>query len=306
MRRAVRWGIPAMVVLLLLIYGAVSYLIASGVTKAERKDQEDDPAAYGLAFEDVEFSPRGGDIRLSGWYIHGRSPGPTLIFVHGIGSIRTGDNATDLAARLVDRGFSILMFDLRAHGSSEGDKISGGFNERWDVLGALDFLVARGVSQDSIGVLGVSMGAGTSVLALAEEPAIRALVADSTYANASELIAHETARKTVFPEWIAPIFVPGAKVAANLLFDIDLGALVPEKAIARLDYPVLIIHGTADTRIPVEHGVRVHRASHPDSELWLVPEVDHVDAFVTHPQEYVERVASYFKARLVSCPRSPQ
>ena len=298
MRRAVRWGTLITVLLLFLIYGAVSYLIASGVTKAERKEQEDHPAAHGLAFEDVEFASRDGDVNLSGWHIHGQSSGPTLIFVHGIGSVRSGDNATDLAARLVDHGFDVLMFDLRAHGSSGGEKISGGYHERHDVLGALDFLVAQGISQDSIGVLGFSMGAGTSVLALAEEPAIRALVVDSSYANASELISHETARKTVIPEWIAPIFVPGAKVVANLLFGIDLGALVPEDAIARLDYPVLIIHGTADSRIPVEHGVRLHGASHSGSRLWLVPGVDHVDAFATHPEEYVERVASYLKSRL--------
>jgi hypothetical protein len=48
------------------------------------------------------------------------------------------------------------------------------------------------------------MGAGNSILAAAEEPGIRALVADSSYANASDLIIREVARKTVFPEWSVP------------------------------------------------------------------------------------------------------
>ena len=298
MRRAIRWGIPAAVVLLGLIYGLVSYLIASGVTKAERKEQEDHPSAHGLAFEDVEFTPRDGDLALSGWLIPGGPNAPTLIFVHGIGSVRSGDKTMELAARLVDRGFNALMFDLRGHGSSEGDSVSGGLHERRDVLGAFDYLVARGTAPDSIGVIGFSMGAGTAVLAVAEEPAIRALVADSSYAKVSELIAQETARKTVFPKWLVPIFVPGARLAASWLFDIDLGALNPEVAVAGLDYPILVIHGTADDRIPVEHGIRVHMASHLESTLWLVPDVAHVDAFLTHPDEYAERVAAYFEARL--------
>jgi pimeloyl-ACP methyl ester carboxylesterase len=142
------------------------------------------------------------------------------------------------------------------------------------------------------------MGAGTSALAAAAEPDIQALVLDSPYAKASELVAQETARKTFFPEWFVPIFVPGAGLAADLLFDIDLGALVPEKAVADIDYPILVIHGLADTRIPTEHGIRVHMASHPESSLWLVPEVDHVDAFLTLPEEYAERVAAYFAERL--------
>ena len=298
MRRALRWGIPAAVVLLVVVYGLVSYFIALGVTKAERKDQEDHPTAYGLQFEEVEFISRRGDVNLSGWNIPVDAQSPTLIFVHGISSNRTGDEAMDLTARLVGRGFSVLMFDLRAHGSSEGDKISGGDHERQDVLGAFDFLLGRGISPDRIGVLGLSMGAGTSVLALADELSIRALVADSPYANISDLLPHEIDRKTVIPEWLAPIFVPGAKLWANVVFNIDIGALDPEGAVAHLDYPILVIHGTADTRIPVEHGVRVHMASHPDSSLWLVPEVDHVDSFLTYPEEYVERVASYFAARL--------
>ena len=65
-----------------------------------------------------------------------------------------------------------------------------------------------------------------------------------------------------------------------------------------LPYPILIIHGMADSRIPFEHGVRVHEVAHPDSKMWLVPEVDHVDAFLTYPDEYVERLVSYLNGRL--------
>ena len=298
MKRALRWGVPIAVVVLAVIYVAISYLVAAGVTKAERKEQEDHPTAYGLQFEEVEFDSRKGDVTLKGWYIPGADTGPTLIFVHGIDSVRTGDNAMDLAARLVARGFSVLMFDLRAHGSSGGEKVSGGIHESQDVLGAVDFLVDQGTPPESMGVMGFSMGAGTSVLALAEEPSIRALVADSPYASVTGLIPHEIGRKTVVPEWIAPIFVPSSRLLAGWFFDIDMGKLVPEKAVAGLDYPILVIHGMADTRIPVEHGIRVHIASHRDSSLWLVPEVDHVDAFLTHPEEYVKGVASYFRARL--------
>ena len=190
------------------------------------------------------------------------------------------------------------MFDLRGHGSSDGDRVSGGDHERQDVLAAFDYLQGRGVALRDVGVLGVSMGAGTAALALAETPSVDAFVLDSPYADVSDLISQEIGNRSVLPAWSAPLFVPGVKLAARLVFDIDIGALVPETVVADLDYPVLIMHGEADTRVPVEHGIRVHMASHIDSELWLLEGLGHVEAFQTYPEEYVERVASYFRGRL--------
>lgn len=297
-RRAIRYGIPIILVLLVAIYGFISFTITSGITKYERKPQEDNPAAYGLQYEDVEFASRGGDVNLSGWYIPGEDEGPVIIFVHGIGSVRSGAEAVDLAARLVDRGFGVLMFDLRGHGKSGGEFISGGYFERQDVLGAFDFVLRQGIPSERIGFIGFSMGAGTTILAAAEEPDICALVVDSPYADISDLIAQETARKTVFPEWLAPVFLPGVKLIAKIQYDIDIGVLVPEEAVKILPYPIMIIHGTNDTRISLEHGKRVYDAAHPASVMWVVPGVDHVQSFAEHPEEYVERVADYFDEQL--------
>ena len=298
MGRRARWTILVGFLIVVVAYGLVSFLIAQGLTKADRKEQEDHPSAHGLAFEEVEFAPRGGDARLSGWYIAGDPDRLNVIFVHGLGSKRSGDKAVGIAAGLVERGYSALLFDLRAHGSSGGGKVSGGYFERLDLLGAFDFLTGRGVPAHRIGVLGFSMGAATTVLAAAEEPAIRAIVLDSPYAKASSFIGQETARKTVFPEWIVPIFLPTTRLMASTIYGINLAAMVPERAVERVDYPILVIHGTGDKRIPFEHGERVHRAAHAESELWLVADVDHVDAFIEHPKEYVDRLDRYFAKRL--------
>ncbi len=297
MRVGLRWVILIAIVLV-AVYGGLSYIIATGVTEAERIAQEDHPSEHGLQFEDVEFPSRTGDVTLAGWYLAGDGQSPTIIFVHGLNSVRSGARALELAAMLVDRGFTILMFDLRGHGESGGNRTSGGFFERNDVLGAFDFLVSRGTSADKIGVWGRSMGAGTSVMALVDEPAIRALAIDGTYASVPDLVAGEVARKMNIPGSLATVFVPGSTLMANLLYGIDISILVPDQVVDRLQYPILLIHGTADTRIPHEHSERVHRAAHPDSILWLVPGADHSGSFEQHPEEYLEKLTMYFKARL--------
>ncbi len=293
-----RYRIAILVVMVVVVlYGSVSFLIAQGVTNASRKPQEQIPSDFNLVSEDVEFFSRRGDVKLSGWYLPGDDSGPHLIFVHGIGSVRSGDKAVGLAARIVGLGYNVLMFDLRGHGSSGGDKVSGGFYERADVLGAFDYLLRRGVDIGRVGLMGFSMGAATSIMAAAQEPRITALAADSTYANASELIAREAARKTPIPGWLTPVFMPASKLMANGIYGIDIGSLVPEESVADLGYPVLVIHGTEDKRIPLEQGQRVADAAKEGSSIWLVPEVDHVDAFLTYPDEYTERVDEYFSSR---------
>ena len=288
-------GVLAVVV---IIYILVSLVVTRNLTSAARYPQVAHPSDYGLPAETVEFTPRGENLRLSGWYLPAEVDGPYVIFVHGLSNVRSGDGAVKLAGRLVERGYNVLLFDLRGHGSSGDGRTSGGYYERRDVWGAYDYLFERrGAVSGEVGLLGFSMGAATAVLSAAEEPGIGAVVADSPYAVASELLAQETARRSPFPAWLTPAFIPAVKLLANWRYGIDIDALAPEREVARLGYPVLVIHGDADARIPVGHGVRVADAGPPGSELWRVPGVEHVEAFEASPAEYVKRVAEYLDAR---------
>jgi fermentation-respiration switch protein FrsA (DUF1100 family) len=166
------------------------------------------------------------------------------------------------------------------------------------VLGAFDYLVNKGVPSNEIGVLGFSMGAATSALSVAQEPKIQALAIDSAFANVSDMIAQETALKTPIPEFAAYTFIPGMDTFAKLFYGIDIGEIVPEYAVKRLDYPILIIHGLGDTRISSENSNRIFGAAHESSELWLVPGVEHTGTVRTYPEEYIDRVTAYLDARL--------
>ena len=289
-----------MALILSVLYLLFSYMMASGMTKVGEAEFQDSPSDYGAEFESVRFMSRRGDVTLDGWYLRGRERMPTLIFCHGIEVGRTGDGLTELATTLNRRGFGVLQFDFRGHGLSEGKRVSSGWHERMDALGAYDFLVERGVHSCHIGLHGVSMGAGALCLAAAEERGIRAMSLDTPYARASDLILREVKFRTGLPGWFTLAFVPCAVFLAQRMFDISLAGMTPEKAVAELDFPVLVIHGTEDSRIPPDHSQRVFGASPEGSRLWVVEGVAHAESFVENKAEYADRVAAYFLSRLGS------
>ena len=279
-------------------YLLVSYLIASGMTRVGEAEFQDSPSDYGAEFESVLFMSRRGDVMLDGWYLRGRWGMPTVIFCHGIEVGRTGDGLTELAATLNRRGFGVLQFDFRGHGVSEGKRVSSGWHERMDVLGAYDYLVSMGVSSDEIGLHGVSMGAGAACLAAAEDSRIRALSLDTPYASASALIFQEAVFRTRLPGWVIAAFIPCAVFLGRRLYDIDVEGMAPEMAVSQLDYPISVIYGTEDSRIPPEHSRRVFDASAGGSRLWVVEGVGHAESFVENKVEYADKVAEYFLSRL--------
>ena len=84
---------------------------------------------------------------------------------------------------------------------------------------------------------------------------------------------------------------------ANLLYDIKIAEVVPETAVSSIRYPILLIHGTDDTRVPLEHSIRVHKTAPPGSVLWQVQGAGHVDSFNQKPNEYMTRIVEYFNTR---------
>ncbi|HUJ74046.1 MAG TPA: alpha/beta hydrolase, partial [bacterium] len=112
------------------------------------------PADVGLSYEDVSFPSRVDSVRLTGWFISGAGR-DVVIIVHGGFQARV-DNTVDtlpLAAALEQRGFSLLLFDLRGRGDSAGTGRSLSNIER-DVGGAVDYVLGRGYTRSEVGLLG--------------------------------------------------------------------------------------------------------------------------------------------------------
>ena len=293
-RRSRQWlriGVIIAALVLVLAYTVPSVLAARALTTPERHALSSSPSDLGLPFEAVEFSARGDDVTLRGWWIPSRGP-ETVILVHGRNAVRDDpeDGYLSLAGALVRAGYHVLMFDLRGHGESSAAHFGLGAREWRDVLGAVDASLARGVPAGRIAVIGFSSGAAAALAAAVREPAIGAVVADGVWPDLRELLEAELPRAGGLPAFYAP----GVSQAARLLYGIDIDAAKPiddVAALASTGRPMLLIHEAEDRYTNRTQAERLDAAAASErSETWWVEGAPHVQAYALHPDEYLTRV----------------
>jgi len=102
-------------------------------------------------------------ITLSAWSDFRGTKGTVLLF-HGHGGNKAG--VLPEARVFATLGYKILMVDFRAHGNSEGNACTIGYEETKDVKAAYDYVVARG--DTNIIFYGISMGAAAAMKAVKE------------------------------------------------------------------------------------------------------------------------------------------
>lgn len=317
-RRVFAVAISAALVLVVAGYAAASVIVYDRLTVVQAhcggRFASDTPAAFTAGsvdaspylmpdFQTVTFPSRDPTITLSAWWVPGAKPdSPAVIVVHGLGSCKREPVQLLPAGMLHRHGFAVLLIDLRDQGDSTVDdgRYKGGVLEYRDVLGAWDWLQrAHGLAAARIGLLGMSLGAGTVVIATGEEPRVAAVWEDSGFADVEVGIQDELARNG-YPTFLAF----GGILAGRLLHGVDVTSRAPAAEVARLKgRPIQIVHGTADTRVPVKHAyalVAAIRAAGGTVEPWILPGVTHVQAVFTLPAEYERRLVDFFSRALGS------
>ena len=279
-----------------VLYSVICVMAALILLSAPRTLSNQTPADSGLQFEGASFPSRAGAIPIAAWFIPGSSA-RAVVLVHGKGASRTKEfqgQFLKFAEDLHGRGFNVLDIDLRGHGASGRAFITFGIDEKGDIEAAVDWLKARGFNPSNIGVLGVSLGGASSIMAAADDPDIAAVVADSSYADIYPVIEGAWRRTSGLPE----IFLYGSRLAAHAIVGFDVTTAKPVQVISRISpRPVLLIHGAGDTLIPMSQAQQLKQAD-TQAVLWQVPGVGHAGAYSANPKQYVDTVTAFFDSKL--------
>lgn len=225
-----------------------------------RHPPDDDPAAVGLAFEELTI-PSGG-VDLPAWWIpaRGGAPGPAVLLIHGWESAR--DRTLPNAQILHEIGIHVLTLDVRGHGANPSEDLpltAGEFGE--DALAGVRALLGR-PDVTAVGILGHSMGGIGALLAAAAEPRVAGVVAASTPADPYRL-TRQTFRLAKLP-LPGPFAWPLAWLTTHVFLaprGHTVRSVSAARAIRTYTGPVLLIHGDGDRVVPVGHLSRLERAA---------------------------------------------
>jgi fermentation-respiration switch protein FrsA (DUF1100 family) len=263
------------------------------VVMLDRVVSKKTPEEEGLSFEEVWFRSRDG-LKLHGWYLPAVGNGSgkaTIIMGHGHGGSKVAD--LHYAAFFRQGGYSVFMLDFRGHGKSEGPKgTSMGYWERYDVAGAVDWLLGQGLTR--MGMFGISMGAAIAILSAAENPHIKAVVADSAFAYLPSSIASEIKNSFGLPHWLArPLsWWAYTVVAQHHGFSPREGH--PAEVVAKIaPRPLFLIHAEDDTLTLVENAYILFKRANHSKELWIQPGIGHVDGYGKFGTRYEQRVLDF-------------
>jgi len=220
------------------------------------------PEDIGLNFEAVTIKTK-DNVTISAWYIPSRHERGIVLFCHG--------NAGNISHRLDsirmfhDLKLSVLIFDYRGYGRSEGSPTEEG--TYLDAESAWDYLVnSKHISPEKIVLFGRSLGS-----AVAAEIALNhkagALIIESGFTSVPDY------GRKFFP------YLPVRLIARYHYSTID--------KVNKISIPKLFIHSPQDEIIPFEHGTSLFKkASEPKEFLQITGR--HNEGFLISGKAYIE------------------
>lgn len=274
----------------LIAVGAVGFLLVSTYfawrfTTPPRRALTVDPKTFLSAYEDVRFPARDG-VMLSAWFVPCEQAKGAVVLLHGNGATRT--QTLSRAKYFRAQNYAVLLYDARGHGLSDGNLVSFGWYETRDLLGALDWLRARGF--EHLGCVGISQGGATIALAAAELAGVRWVILESAFPTLENAVDRRFRDVFGVPGWLAGIFmVP----IAEWRLGIDTKVVAPCETIQHLTCPVLVLSGETDRRTFPDDARRVFDHAPGKKTWWLVPGAAHVDLYRVAGKEWESRIAAF-------------
>ncbi len=225
------------------------------------------PNDIGLEYEEASLQTK-DNVTISGWYIPAKPEKGVLLFCHG--------NAGNISHRLEsinifhNLGLSILIFDYRGYGKSQGKPSEKG--TYLDAESAWNYLVeVKQKNPDRIIIFGRSLGAAIAAdTALKKIPA--GLILESCFMSVPDM------GKKHYP-WI-----PVKYLSKFHYSTID--------KIQSITCPKLIVHSPDDEIVPFEHGTSLFEKAVQPKEFLQI-KGGHNEGFLVSGDLYLEGLKSF-------------
>lgn len=274
--RFVRIAVIAVLLVLVLSYASAAVLVQTMFShRVERNahtlDEMGLPGTV-VALRSADGTP------LSGFWIPTQTPRGVVLLLHGMDGI-DASSLLPQAALLWKAGYSVFDLDMRAHGWSGGERIGLAFEEPLDASAALDWIASRGQPASGrvpVSILGISMGGATAIRTAAMRDDVDGVISVSSFASVDRMLG-QGMRLMGAPAWMTAAYRPFIGLGIATVYRVwpatasplhDIGDIAPR--------PVLIMHGTEDSQVPVENAQLLKSAGGGTVVLDIVEGADHM------------------------------
>lgn len=229
------------------------------------------PVLDGIKGEDVIFGEE-KSFKLSGWYY--RNPGRRFVVLVSHGNGGNIAIRPSLLEAILQSGCSVFIYDYCGYGKSEGLPDLQNIVEAGQC--AYQYLIEKqGYKPEQVIVYGESLGAAVSAC-LAERCKTGGLIIQSGFSSLYAIAIEAIPTFAVYPRFLFP--------AAD--FD-------TANRVARIKVPILIVHGTLDTIVPVHHGQRIFNAASEPKSILLLNGAHHTDISDLYRDEFVKGLRKF-------------
>lgn len=242
--------------------------------------------------ETVTITARDG-IELVGHWRRAENAKRTVIAMHGWRSTWSRDFGL-VADFWQENGCNVLYAEQRGQGSSGGDYMGFGLLERFDCLDWINWINDNQSNETPIYLFGLSMGAATVLMAAgADLPAnVHGIIADCGFTSPHDIWQH-VSEKNLHLSY--SLYRSAANDICRRKLSINADDYSTIEAMKVCKVPVLFIHGTDDSFVPVEMTYENYKACAAPKYLLIVPGADHGMSYMTDRPAYEKTVLDFWK-----------
>ena len=229
-------------------------------------------------------------LKLHSYILKNEAPSKNwVIMCHGYNG--NGLRQIKLSKQFYKMGFNILIPDARGHGKSEGKYIGMGWLERKDILEWIK-LILKYNPDAKIVLYGVSMGGATVMMTSGESlpENVKCVIEDCGYTSVWDEFKYQFTtffKISCFPVLHITSFI--TKLVNKYSF-VEASSI---KQIKKCKIPILFIHGSKDTFVPIYMVNELYEAASYPKEILIVKGACHAESFFVNSKQYQKTVKKF-------------
>lgn len=194
-------------------------------------------------------------------------------------------------------GYSMLLPDARAHGQSEGDYVGFGCLDRWDALEWIKWVIKECGEDVQILLHGTSMGGATVLMtsALNLPKQVKGVISDCAFTSPKYVFTHVLNHMYHLPAF--PV-IQISDCVNRRKAGYGMDECNAAREIRKTRIPVLLIHGDADTFVPVSMCHEIYNNCIAPRKKLIIKGAAHAESYYKDTKAYEAALDEFTKGAI--------